>query len=362
VTLPIDPEKYHPELLTELIRERYPDAAVESLKIVETKVYGDGMVSTAGRIVFDLDYSAQSPADLPSRVVVKIARGGPSPGRLYRNEVSIYNKLRPDTVVEAPRSLGARFDEGSGTFALILEDLRVRHAAFPNAATPVTLEQLYAIVTNLADLHAKFWNSPRFSGDLSWLETHVSGPLHQLFTDRTLVPAMIEQRVAEDQFRREMLDRLGMTTDALYKAVARAQQHQSTLPQTVVHGDTHIGNTYLLPDNRAGLLDWQLSVRGFCLHDVSYVMMTGLPIGVRRAAERDLLRYYRECLRERGVADLPSEEFFWLEYRRCAAWAVYIGWLTCPVVNYGWEITVINHLRVMTAYEDLETNNALAPI
>ena len=34
------------------------------------------------------------------------------------------------------------------------------------------------------------------------------------------------------------------------------------------------------------------------------------------------------------------------------------GWhalVTTPVVNYGWEINVMNHLRLTTAYEDLET-------
>ena len=36
-------------------------------------------------------------------------------------------------------------------------------------------------------------------------------------------------------------------------------------------------------------------------------------------------------------------------------WGVYIGWLTTPVVNYGWEINVMNHLRLTTAYEDHET-------
>jgi hypothetical protein len=36
-------------------------------------------------------------------------------------------------------------------------------------------------------------------------------------------------------------------------------------------------------------------------------------------------------------------------------WNVYVGWLTTPVVNYGWEINVMNHLRLVTAFEDLET-------
>ena len=43
-------------------------------------------------------------------------------------------------------------------------------------------------------------------------------------------------------------------------------------------------------------------------------------------------------------------------------WGVYIGWLTTPVVNYGWEINVVNHLRLMTAYEDLDTASLLAEL
>ncbi|MEO6092312.1 MAG: hypothetical protein ABIT04_07555 [Novosphingobium sp.] len=36
-------------------------------------------------------------------------------------------------------------------------------------------------------------------------------------------------------------------------------------------------------------------------------------------------------------------------------WGVYIDWLTTQVVNYGWEVSVIAHLRTTSAYEDLET-------
>jgi len=56
------------------------------------------------------------------------------------------------------------------------------------------------------------------------------------------------------------------------------------------------GNTYLLPQGSAGLLDWQLSVRGYCMHDVSYLLVTSLPIALRREHERSLLDRYRERL------------------------------------------------------------------
>jgi hypothetical protein len=51
-----------------------------------------------------------------------------------------------------------------------------------------------------------------------------------------------------------------------------------------------------------------------------------------------------------------------VEYRRTLVWGVYIGWLTTPVVNYGWEINVLNHLRLTTAYEDLETAKLVAEV
>jgi Ser/Thr protein kinase RdoA (MazF antagonist) len=131
------------------------------------------------------------------------------------------------------------------------------------------------------------------------------------------------------------------------------------LPQTVCHGDTHIANTYVLPGNKAGLLDWQLASRGYCMHDVSYLVATGLSVSQRRAAERDLLAYYRERLIARGCREAPALEGLWNEYRMAMVWGLYIGWLTTPVVNYGWEVSVMAHLRMTTAYEDLETGKLI---
>ncbi|MET0180928.1 MAG: phosphotransferase, partial [Novosphingobium sp.] len=158
-----------------------------------------------------------------------------------------------------------------------------------------------------------------------------------------------------EQFKREMVERLGVTADGLFRQFQTVQLHQASLPQTVCHGDTHIGNTYILPGERAGLLDWQLTSKGFAIHDVSYALATALSVTQRREHERELLSYYRDQLRARGLRDGSAEDELWLEYRRAMVWGVYIGWLTTPVVNYGWEVTVLNHLRLMTAYEDLET-------
>ena len=251
------------------------------------------------------------------------------------------------------------YDAASVTFGLILEDLTVNGVTFPNVTTPITVGYVESVLEQLAKLHATFWGSPRLDGELSWLETHVSGDIFHFFMDPPRLPAHIVQEVRETQFKREMVERLGVTVDELYAFTSKVQQHQATLAPTLVHGDTHIGNTYMLADGTAGLIDWQLAVRGCFMHDVGYIIATSLSVGMRRQSERSLLAYYLEKLREHGVREPPSFDQTWQEYRRAQAWNVYIGWLTTPVVNYGWEITLMSHLRVMTAFEDLETAKAV---
>jgi aminoglycoside phosphotransferase (APT) family kinase protein len=261
----------------------------------------------------------------------------------------------------SPVTLGGIFDPQSKTFMLLLEDLRDREAVFPAVETEISLAQMRSMIDQYASLHARYWNHPEFGRSLSWLEDHTRGAIHDLFTS-DMVAGFAEYQVASTQFKQERLERIRVRPNELHEQFQRVQTHQRSLPQTICHGDAHIGNTYLLPGDQAGLLDWQLSARGFCMHDISYIIATGFSLVARRAHERELLAYYREQLLIRGVERAPSMDDLWLEYRRAMVWNRYIGWLIKPVVNYGWDITVMAVLRLTTAYEDLETQKALADV
>jgi Phosphotransferase enzyme family len=342
------------EQLNAVIHTRHPGVSIEGFDVLESRKYGEQMVSTSGRAILNLRYAAGAPKDLPQRVVCKLAIGaGSVMAAFYENEVKIYAQLRPDLLIEAPRSLGALYDPTSAQFVLMLEDLTQRGARFPNVTQDVPLSAIETLVDTLATLHAGLWESPRFATDLAWLQTHVSGAVAHVMNE--LAPPLIQHEIDTQAFKREMVQRLRTTGPRLLAGVKALQRHQSTLPQTLLHGDTHLGNTYLLPRGSAGLLDWQLSVRGYCMHDVSYLVITGLPIALRREHERALLSRYRERLLSLGVKRPPSADELWNEYRRAVVWGVYVGWLTTPVANYGWEINVVNHLRLTTAYEDLDT-------
>jgi hypothetical protein len=362
LVFPVHVDELTPEILSALISEEYPGTIVSGFNLVDKRMHGDGMASTAGRMVLDLDYLGDRQEDLPRRVILKVARADRFSQPLYVNEVAVYREIRPSRLVEAPRCYGAAYDVDSATFGLILEDMTLRGAEFPNVTTTVSVAYLRSILDQLAILHARYWASPLLDGGLPWLQTHVSGEIYHFFMDADRLPAHIEQEVRETQFKREMVERLGLTPKALHRLTADAQAHQSRLVQTLVHGDTHLGNTYKLPGDKGGLVDWQLAVRGHFMHDVGYLIATGLSVAQRRQHERDLLTYYLDRLRAEGLADAPTFDATWGEYRRAQAWNVYIGWLTTPVVNYGWEITVANHLRVMTAFEDLKTAEAVAEV
>ncbi|CAH0498083.1 ecdysteroid 22-kinase family protein [Novosphingobium sp. CECT 9465] len=353
--IPFDPEAYSAETLNAIIAPWRPDVRIANVRVKEAKRYGDGMVSTAARAFLDVEYAAGAPADLPRHLVLKLGR---SPdfmiGPLYQNEVRFYNVLRPEvTDIEAPFTLGGSYDPSTQAFALLLGDLTDQGAVFPNVLAKNTLEQVRALLDVLARLHARYWKSPRFASDLGFLETHTQGELATFMHE--FVPQAIQHEIDTENFKREMVARLRTSGDELRRGVARLHQHQQTLPHTVLHGDTHIGNTYLLPDGRAGLLDWQLTVRGHHMHDVNYLITTALPIDVRRDNERDLLTFYLDRLQAYGVTEVPGFDETWDEYRRCLVWGVYIGWLTTNIANYGWEISVLNHLRLTTAFEDHDT-------
>ncbi|KJS05109.1 MAG: hypothetical protein VR73_13050 [Gammaproteobacteria bacterium BRH_c0] len=349
------------DTLNTLLREHHPDAVIESFHVLKAMQYGDGMVSTSARAFLELSYRADTGAGLPTRVIVKLAYDLEHlPWPLYTNEVKFYRELRKEVPVEAPVVLGAVYDHNSHRFLLVLEDLSERGASFPNALDNISVDKVAAALDELAALHARYWQSPRFDSDLATLETHVSGTLNDFMTRQ--VPHAIQHEIDINPYKRELVAKMGSSGDQLLKGMLAVQRHQASLPQTLLHGDSHVGNIYYLPDGSAGLLDWQLMVRGYCMHDVNYLITTALPIDLRRRHEQELLSHYLARLARYGVAQPPTFNDAFTEYRRTLIWGVYIGWLTTSVVNYGWEINTVNLLRLTTAYDDHDTTSLVAEL
>lgn len=120
------------------------------------------------------------------------------------------------------------------------------------------------------------------------------------------------------------------------------------------------GNTYSLPDGRAGLLDWQVVWHGPGLREVSYFITTGLEPDIRRTHERELIERYLQQLGSHGIADLPSptEAFERHRFFAAEAWDATAMTLAWPGLQTR-ENTEAAWGRASIAVEDLDTAQAV---
>lgn len=355
---PSDLDELTPAILTAALAERQRGVRVERIDVVAAKRCGDGVASTADRVVLDLTYAPGTGAALPRRLILKTMLATPhAPAAMYENEVRFYRELRDDLDIETPVAFASSFDPATGRFGLLLEDLGLRGAQFPSAVDPVELGSVRSILADLATLHARFWNSPRFHDDLSWVGTPMSGGMFEVFDLIGL--ELIEDQVGRNPFKQDLIAPLGRGLAEMWELLWRVQRRHCEGATTLLHGDPHLGNTYLLPDGRGGLLDWQLMMRGSWAHDVTYLIVTSLPTDMRRERQRELLAEYLDRVAEAGVPDVPALDAAFEQMRLAALWGLVIGWLICPPENYGPEITAANIARTVAAVQDLETFAAI---
>jgi len=307
-----------PEWLTRQLGAPVPGAAIERIDTI------DGTSGTTDRVRLGLSWNeAGRAAALPASVFVKST--SPSPknrtmvGALWMavNEVKFYRTARVDLGDVAPEPYVAHAGAGA-RFLLVLEDLVARGAHPFGLGDDCDLAHAQAMMRTLAEVHARFWESPRFETDLAWAApvTRRSGMSLLAFQFRRVRTKMLESR---DRFElppavERMARFVNDHDEALYRCWERG-------PSTLLHGDSHLGNTYALPDGRAGLLDWQVVFRGPGVREVAYFLATSAPTTLRREHERGLLRLYVDTLRERGI-DALSFDAAWDDYR----FFVYDAW------------------------------------
>jgi hypothetical protein len=230
------------------------------------------------------------------------------------NEARFYNEAADELAGVAPRSWYAHAGVGA-RFLIVLEDI-VAAGGRPYAlADMCDLDHAHGLIDAFATLHARFWESPRLVGDLSWVRTWSTRPGYAVlktFYAHGRRGALRRERPEVTPAVRAVAAALDRHADAYYREFESG-------PLTLLHGDSHLGNTFAWADGRSGLLDWQVVWRGPGLREVSYWMSSGLEPEMRRSAERDLIERYLEGLRAGGVKDVPAFDTAFDRYRLFAA-------------------------------------------
>lgn len=358
--MPVYAEDLTPAFLTGLVADMYPGVAVEAVDVVQVRNYGDAdpefSVSTSAQVRLKVTYGGTGHESLPTELLAKmsfperIGAANPELDPFFRNEVAFYRHIRPGLDIDAPLGMGGYFDPASRRYILLMEDLTPRKPHINTMMDRGNVAGVEAAMDTFAKLHASHWNNPRFRTDLAWVPDLVESEIESLFDG--IIPAHIHKEIERERFKREFAEELGLTEYQMYAGIKAVKRHQATLPQTFLHGDAHFNNSYRLPDGAVGLYDWQISAKGFLTHDICYYIQTALPVEMRRKHERELLAFYRSRLCSHGVADAPSDETIWYEYRLSLLYGFYYGWMTAPRENYSWEVIVIGNHRTKVACMD----------
>ena len=341
--IPVRPDDVTAEWLTDFLAARNPGVLVESVDVL------DSTQGAATRVRLRPRYAPGRDAGLPPVLFLKTSLTRQmmvADPHMYVTEVRFYERIRPTLNCETPQVYGLGLDEETSRFAVVIEDLALRGAAFPTAVTGLTGAEIAPLMTTFARLHAQNWARGDLPQQFDWLETTSTGRSASWWTTggRDVAARQLEQ-----PYKSSAIGDLDM--ERMYAAFARLQQVNDQGPLTVVHGDTHIGNCYLLPhEGSAGLLDWQLMRIANWGNDVGYAIATALDVDERRASEQDLLRLYLDELAAQGVTP-PGWEAAWTLYRQQMVWGI-LTWLVTPTSMYSEELLGALVHRCVVAADD----------
>lgn len=121
------------------------------------------------------------------------------------------------------------------------------------------------------------------------------------------------------------------------RTVAAIKKHFATKNpkfMCLLHGDPHIGNTFVDPTGSPGFLDWQICHVGPAFHDLAYFVVGALTISDRRAHEMTILDHYLKTLAKCGGPSLSAQDDeVLIEFKKSMMSGM--GWVFTPYVMQG---------------------------
>jgi hypothetical protein len=346
--IPREWEHVTPEWMTKAIGRHHPDARVGEVTLTTRD---DG---TNRRARFAVTYSAGTgprsvflKAHAPAHRIVHLRNGNLfNEARLFKSGISL--------PLDHPLVYQSIVDWLRLDFLLVMEDLNERQADPRDATRPMTVDQVANGLRSLAKLHSQYWGfSAATRPQLKWVKTWAPTQGWQVG---------LRKRIPMGRKRADGMLADGVTKYTADEIVALWARYVSSLtrgPMTLLHADAHIGNTYVLPNETVGFLDWQVVRRGGWSQDVGYFLVGSLTEEDRRHGEAQLLEEYRQAL-ELPHSQLPTTDDIWQRYRTTPAYGFAI-WLSTLGTD-GWqrpEISLALAQRFASAFADLRTHAAL---
>ncbi|GAB4008901.1 phosphotransferase [Nocardioides ultimimeridianus] len=276
---------------------------------------------------------------------------------VLHGEAHFFMRFRPRIEMEAPLGYYGAVDARSWRSMLLMEDIAsTKGARFNEPTTPITRAQLEDLLTNMARYHGACWEDP----ELAVLKT----PNDFYRNLSTFVRMGPRTAIGMERAKSVIPASLYGHADKLWEGTRRCLDLATTSgPQTLLHGDGHVGQVYVTGEGRMGHTDWQGTMRGAWFYDYAYLVSTAIEREQRREWERELLEHYLTGLAEHGGRP-PAYDEAWLRYRQAvfyaySAWSFTIGRAFYQPKMQPDEISLACINRVAAAIEDLDSLAAI---
>ncbi len=319
-------------------------ARVDSLEVAQV---GTGQIGTCYRL------RPSGEEGLPASVLLKL----PDPGSrellagAYRMELMFYERIAPTLACRVPAVHGARIEEESGHFVLLLEDLAPLEQGDQVAgATPA---QVRDAAVNLAGLHGPRWcdESLLELPGLSLNDPESTELLEEMYPSTMELFLEGLGDLVDDATARTLRACVPPTRDWL---LARGERFG------LVHGDYRLDNLMFTPGGGPGevaALDWQTLSLALPARDLAYLVATSLDPEERRACEEEVVAAYHARLVALGVEgyDLAT---CWDDYRFAQLQAPLVAAFGCAYgtrTERGMSMFAAMARRSAAAIDDLGT-------
>ncbi|KAI1815718.1 kinase-like domain-containing protein [Poronia punctata] len=260
---------------------------------------------------------------------------------IYQREVEFFNRIAPLLEnMELPKSWWAKHTPTQGI--VVMDDLAARGCEFGNPVETWPVDRVREGVEQLAALHAKTWGVK--PADYPWLTSDY---------DQAILTMMQTFGAVTHGPDRPKIDEYLLDQERVTAALKKHYASRNPRFQCLLHGDAHLGNTYL-DGGKPRFLDWQMIHIGSALHDVAYYIAGALTIEDRRAHEWEILDHYLVTLVKLGVpaevAGNSQDPELRNEYRK--SFLAGIGWIMCPYEMQPRECVHAMAVRYAAALDD----------